>query len=808
MANPTGYPPFDPAPFTELMGVFASALDKNEHHMALRLNKIEATLGGIAKTTAEALQIAHTTRQETKEGLDRLQAALLNTAKSSRANHEKVQTLLGAQDMEMQEEGTSLFARMQLLEQTIAELTESVSDPDAARPAIVRHEAAVNTSPELRPLSDAGVDTLDLELPSRSTDTEVQTNIRTFVESAVSPPPEVIQQTAVQFTSHQSLGATQSSAVPFIVQPLAPAEWATSGDCSDGTGSSGASKGVSPIPILRIVASGADEHLSLPPSSEGRASSAFEEQEILNSLRPDVDRSQTTSSSSLLSASQTPEMGSGARPSIPLPRRNTLVAHTPSTSVQTGAPSGTLAQASALGLITPTLTQGVSTSGQSSTSPPQPPKVSPPLPRRATLLASLQNSAGRVVGPSSLGRARLSSNTNPVAAAASSSSLSSISSQPKPIASQGLQSSERSDSLSSLSSLSSPPQSQSQPQAQTQSRTLERTRASERIRASSTASNPASARDVSRTRESAARGRSRSATRGGKASASARVGMKKERSESDVAGRAAKRRKTLGDTSDIAMGDDEGTSSSSISTRGGKMSARGGRGPGRGRGRGRGRGGSAGMSSSRGVTKGGDDDEGEDSGGSSDSRGKGAKYEPPRVGTDCPWPDKIDGDEAYQREFVQCDNCEAWYHFGCVGLHTGDPRLEPDAQFVCPPCESSEAIREQRQGLRFQEAACCRPDCDRPGLASETNEYFVERIIGRRPYDADLAAGVKRPTRFLWLVKWDGWKAEFASWTEREHLGDCARLIEEFEHAAEIEGRNLDKLNSVVVLNEGSAVGW
>ena len=73
-------------------------------------------------------------------------------------------------------------------------------------PAIVRHEAAVNTSPELRPLSDAAVDTLDLELPSRGTDTEVPTNIRTFVESAVSPPPEVIQQTAVQFTSHQSLG--------------------------------------------------------------------------------------------------------------------------------------------------------------------------------------------------------------------------------------------------------------------------------------------------------------------------------------------------------------------------------------------------------------------------------------------------------------------------------------------------------------------------------------------------------------------------------------------------------------------------
>ncbi|KAI0326140.1 hypothetical protein GY45DRAFT_1374166 [Cubamyces sp. BRFM 1775] len=817
MANPTGYPPFDPAPFTELMGVFVSALDKNENHMAMRLNKIETTLGGIAKATTEALQIAHTTRQETKEGLDRLQAAIMNAAKSSRINHEKVQTLLGAQDMETQEEGTSLFTRMQLLEQTIAELTESVSDPDAARPAIVRHEAAVNTSPKLRPLSDAAVDTLDLEVPPQRADTGVQTSIRTFAESAVSPPPEVIQRSTSHSAPHQPLqfpgapSASQSSTVPFVVQPLVPAHWTPGGDYSDGTSSSGVSKGTSPSSMPRIVASGVDEQLSLPSSSEARASSIFEEREILNSLRPDVDHSQTASSPSVASTSRTPEMGPRAKPSIPLPRRNTVLPQTCAVSSQTNAPSSTIASTSALGLITPTATQGASTSGQSSTSPPQPPKVSPPLPRRSTLLASLHNSAGRVAGPLSLslGRPRPFPNTGPAAPATSSISLSSISSQSQPVASQVLQSPESSDSLSSLSSLSSTPQSQTQSQAQTQPRTLERTRASERIRATSTTSDSISAHNVSATRDSSARGRSRSATRGGKASASARVGMKKERSDPDVSGRAAKRRKTIGDTSDIGMGDDDPSSSASASTRGGKTSVRGGRGHGRGRGRGRGRGGSAGMTSSRGKAKEGNDDaEDDDSESSSEPQGKGAKYEPPRVGTDCPWPDKIDGDEAYQREFVQCDNCEAWYHFGCVGLRIGDPRLEPDAQFICPPCESSEAIREQRQGLRFQEAACCRPDCDRPGLASETNEYFVERIIGRRPYDADLAAGVKRPTRFLWLVKWDGWKAEFASWTEREHLGDCARLIEEFEHAAEIEGRHIDKLNSVIVLNEGSAVGW
>lgn len=59
---------------------------------------------------------------------------------------------------------------------------------------------------------------------------------------------------------------------------------------------------------------------------------------------------------------------------------------------------------------------------------------------------------------------------------------------------------------------------------------------------------------------------------------------------------------------------------------------------------------------------------------------------------------------------------------------------------------------QQRQGLRFPEAACMRPDCEH----TKQNEHFIERIIGRRPYDADLAAGVKHITRFVWLVKWDG----------------------------------------------------
>ena len=58
--------------------------------------------------------------------------------------------------------------------------------------------------------------------------------------------------------------------------------------------------------------------------------------------------------------------------------------------------------------------------------------------------------------------------------------------------------------------------------------------------------------------------------------------------------------------------------------------------------------------------------------------------------------------------------------------------------------------------MRFKAAACLRPDCDFPGSAEDTDEYFVERIIGRRPYDPETDADVLQPTEFMWLVKWDG----------------------------------------------------
>ena len=52
------------------------------------------------------------------------------------------------------------------------------------------------------------------------------------------------------------------------------------------------------------------------------------------------------------------------------------------------------------------------------------------------------------------------------------------------------------------------------------------------------------------------------------------------------------------------------------------------------------------------------------------------------------------------------------------------------------------------------------------------------------------------------------YKADQATWSANEHLGECARIIEEFEAAAEIEGHNLDAFDKTILLNEARAAGW
>ena len=52
------------------------------------------------------------------------------------------------------------------------------------------------------------------------------------------------------------------------------------------------------------------------------------------------------------------------------------------------------------------------------------------------------------------------------------------------------------------------------------------------------------------------------------------------------------------------------------------------------------------------------------------------------------------------------------------------------------------------------------------------------------------------------------YKADQATWAANEHLGECSRIIEEFEQAAEIEGRDLSARNKTILLNEAAAAGW
>ncbi|OSD01461.1 hypothetical protein PYCCODRAFT_1468631 [Trametes coccinea BRFM310] len=792
------------APMQDLMTVLLSALDRVDNHLSARLSRMEVAYEGLAKAlndtahvanatrqeTKESLNLLHATRQETKDeldclratrqettdGLNRLQATLANVAKSSRADAKRIELLLGTPNFEDEAEPQTVFSRIEQVERSIVELSETISDPDAARPVIVRHEAGVNTTPEPRHLIDTAVDALALESPAQRIDVGVQTHNDEAV--AVARPANYVAESswASRFARLQGLGLRddRSTFSPFGAQPLGPAEWTP----RDGSSESSGSLNKDRSPEASDVPNNECEPVSIPTPSEGHASSIFEEEEILATLKDDMDRTSQTASSP--SVQPTPLLPAPALPvhtPVALPHRP-VPPFQPEPVATTQIPASLVATSSTL--------QETSAAANADEAPKKP---TPPLPRRSTLLAAASASgyrpAARITLP--LPRGLLKGALNDYSATASSSNPSPlVSGSGQPGLTQRAAPSSSSSSMSSLSSLSSPARSQEQPQT--------RARAAETVTSSPSTDGvgeSAIASTAGLSREGSARGRSRSRNRGGKANASAsvRVGAKKDRSDDVAAGRDAKRRKTMGDATEQDAGRGGSTASTAASSRRGKTGGRGGRG--------RARGGGPSMPGRSRKT------------GTKVDAGKAkAEYEPPRVGTDCLWPEKIEGDEAYRREFIQCDNCEAWYHFGCVGLQIGDTRLEPDAEFICPPCESSDAAREQRQNIRFQEAACVRPDCDRAGLAEETNEYFVERIIGRRPYDADLAAGVKRPERFLWLVKWDGWKAEFASWTEREHLGDCAKLIEDFEQAAEIEGRDVKKLNHVIVLNEGAAVGW
>lgn len=176
-------PTHDSPSLRELEVGFTAALEKVHNHSATRLDRIEIAIGGLTKVAKDALQMATTARQEAKEGFDRLHAVILHSAKRSLAKSERLEAILGDPDAATHEEiSTTVLGRINQLELAIMELTESVSDPDAARSVTVRHEAAVGTSPQLRATVDVGVHAVDRTLSLQQSEVGIQAGLAAGTE--------------------------------------------------------------------------------------------------------------------------------------------------------------------------------------------------------------------------------------------------------------------------------------------------------------------------------------------------------------------------------------------------------------------------------------------------------------------------------------------------------------------------------------------------------------------------------------------------------------------------------------------------
>ncbi|KAH8113943.1 hypothetical protein DFH11DRAFT_285026 [Phellopilus nigrolimitatus] len=150
----------------------------------------------------------------------------------------------------------------------------------------------------------------------------------------------------------------------------------------------------------------------------------------------------------------------------------------------------------------------------------------------------------------------------------------------------------------------------------------------------------------------------------------------------------------------------------------------------------------------------------------------------------CEWPAKTAVDEVFDRQFIQCDGCDSYYHFRCVGVKHDDIRLNEGETFICAPCT---LIDNSLHNKNIASTICRRPDCDWPGKASdEIKDFFVvEKILGRAY--STLPDPVSGDTVYLWLIKWQGYSMSRCEWVTSANMGDSARLIKQFYADAEKE---------------------
>ncbi|EGO03803.1 hypothetical protein SERLA73DRAFT_175455 [Serpula lacrymans var. lacrymans S7.3] len=159
----------------------------------------------------------------------------------------------------------------------------------------------------------------------------------------------------------------------------------------------------------------------------------------------------------------------------------------------------------------------------------------------------------------------------------------------------------------------------------------------------------------------------------------------------------------------------------------------------------------------------------------------------------CAWPTIPRKDSEFNRQFIQCDGCKAWYHYGCVGIVVGDERLERDETFLCPPCSS-----KNDKGLLKPSERCRRPDCGYAEQGLDPDEYFVERIVGRKQVGRQ---------QFIWLVKWEGYPISMAEWISGDAMQDHIKLAEQFIDDALAEGIDLVPEDTALLM-EARRGGW
>ncbi|KAJ7600950.1 hypothetical protein C8J56DRAFT_1038563 [Mycena floridula] len=133
------------------------------------------------------------------------------------------------------------------------------------------------------------------------------------------------------------------------------------------------------------------------------------------------------------------------------------------------------------------------------------------------------------------------------------------------------------------------------------------------------------------------------------------------------------------------------------------------------------------------------------------------------------WPQITD--DAASQKWIQCDNCEKWYHFACVGLVTEGDESET---FNCPPCRAGARRPNKRAGSTKEKLQCARPGC---AHNTKDDEFFISRIIARSR-DRRTIEG-----KYMWLVEWDGYQISASTWQEEDSIPDPKQLIEDFYDA-------------------------